>query len=125
MIVGIDYYRTISAYPQQFDSMITNLIAGGHTVYIVSAVGGKSAGTVEQAVIDLYPWLVVYSDMVHEVRFKRPHESPALKLAKCKELGIEIFYDDRQDVVDMLNDNGILAFKVPRVNGTDTGADQK
>ena len=125
MTVGIDYYRTISAYPQQFGLMISNLLHGGETVYIVSAVGGKSAGTVRQAVLDLYPWLSAYTDMVHEVRFRRPHESPALKLAKCKELGIEIFYDDRSDVCDLLNENGILAFKVPRVNGTDTGADQK
>jgi hypothetical protein len=51
---------------------------------------------------------------VHEVVFRHPRESPVLKLAKCQELGIEVFYDDREDVCRLLNRNGILAFRVPR-----------
>jgi hypothetical protein len=37
-----------------------------------------------------------------------------LKLAKCRELGIEVFYDDREDVCRLLSRHGILALRVPR-----------
>jgi hypothetical protein len=51
---------------------------------------------------------------VHEVVFGHPRESPVLKLAKCQELGIELFYDDREDVCALLNRHHILAVRVPR-----------
>lgn len=55
---------------------------------------------------------------VHEVVFNDSRESPALKLAKCRELGIEVFYDDREDVCAILNRNGILAMRVARRDGS-------
>jgi hypothetical protein len=48
------------------------------------------------------------------VVFRHPKESPQLKLAKCVELGIQVFYDDREDVCRLLNQHGILALRVPR-----------
>jgi hypothetical protein len=51
-------------------------------------------------------------------RVPGPRESPHLKLAKCQELGIEVFYDDRDDVCRMLNKHGILAMRVPRTDGS-------
>ncbi len=51
---------------------------------------------------------------VHEVIFRHPRESPELKLAKCVELGIQAFYDDREDVCRLLNQHSILALHVLR-----------
>lgn len=53
-------------------------------------------------------------DLVHEVVFDSPKESPELKLAKCQELGIEMFFDDRDDVCRLLNKHGIVAMRVTR-----------
>ena len=55
---------------------------------------------------------------VHEVVFRDPRESPYLKLAKCQELGVEVFYDDRDDVCRVLNTHGILAMRVTRRDGS-------
>lgn len=101
-----------------------HLLEGDH-VYVVSAVGSKKAGTVLEAVRKIVPFLPEYR--IHEVLFNNPKQSPELKLAKCKELGITVFYDDREDVCRLLNKNGILAMRVTRKDNStyDLGAEQK
>jgi acid phosphatase class B len=51
---------------------------------------------------------------VFEVVYDDVSQAPALKLAKCQELGITVFYDDREDVCRLLNQHGILAVRVMR-----------
>ena len=114
MIVGFDYWHVLSHYPGQIEHLIAVHHAAGDEVHVISAIGRGRMGTVEaevRAVTDV--------PLVHEVVFSSPRESPELKLAKCFELGIEIFYDDREDVCRLLAANGILALRVPR--GGDAG----
>lgn len=109
MIVGFDYWHVLSHYPRQIGHLISVHAAAGDEVHVISAIGRGRVGTVEAEVR-------VVSDVpvVHEVVFSHTRESPELKLAKCFELGIEIFYDDREDVCRLLARNGILALRVPR-----------
>ena len=109
MIVGFDYWHVLSHYPAQIGHLIEVHAAAGDEVHVVSAIGRGRIGTVEAEVRRV-------SDVptVHEVVFNSPRESPQLKLAKCFELGIEVFYDDREDVCRLLADHGILALRVPR-----------
>ncbi len=110
MKIGFDYWNVCSAYPRHFATLARSLIRDGHEVHVISAVGASRAGTIEDEVIYLS---IPYTE-VHVVVFGRPSESPSLKLAKCQELGIGVFYDDREDVVALLAAHGILAFRVPR-----------
>ena len=91
-------------------------------VFVISAIGKGRIGTVGKDVENTPGWGGFnpdwYKTHVVEVVFKNSSESPERKLAKCKALGIQIFFDDRQDVCDLLNANGILAFKVPRKDNT-------
>ena len=117
MIVGFDYWHVLSHYPTQIGHLIALHAAAGDEVHVVSAIGHGRIGTVEaevRAVTDV--------PTVHEVVFDHTRESPELKLAKCAELGIEVFYDDREDVCRLLAANGILAFRVPR-GGASAGQD--
>jgi hypothetical protein len=132
MIVGFDYWNVISHNPEKIDFLMRAIelmmMSSYDTVYhvhVVSTIGKTRIGTVEARVNEvLAPYLHEDYYQVHEVVFKHAKESPELKLAKCKELGIEMFFDDRKDVVDLLNDNGILAFLVPRsTNLNDLGAE--
>ena len=109
MIVGFDYWNVLSHYPRQIGHLMAVHEAAGDEVHVISAIGRGRIGTVEAEVR-------VVSDVptVHEVVFSHTRESPELKLAKCFELGIEIFYDDREDVCRLLAQNGILALRVPR-----------
>jgi hypothetical protein len=100
--VGFDYWQVLSHYPDQIKMLEWSLHTAGHDTHIISAVGRNRAGSVAKEVLKVIP------------DFNNPRQSPELKLAKCQELGITMFYDDRTDVVDLLNANGILAFLVPR-----------
>ena len=109
MIVGFDYWHVLSHYPRQIGHLIKLHQAAGDEVHVISAIGRGRMGTVEAEVRQ-----VTDVPTVHEVVFDHTRESPELKLAKCLELGIEIFYDDREDVCRLLAENGILALRVPR-----------
>jgi acid phosphatase class B len=109
MIIGFDYWQVLSHYPDEIAHLMQVHDAIGDRVHVVSAVGRNRAGTVEAEVR-----AITEVPEVHEVVFSHPSQSPQLKLAKCRELGIEVFYDDRDDVCRLLSLNGILAMRVPR-----------
>lgn len=110
--VGFDYWQVLSHYPDQIKTLEGSLHIAGHETHIISAVGRNRAGSVKREVLKVIPDF--FEENIHEVLFNNPKQSPELKLAKCQALGITIFFDDRTDVVDLLNANGILAFLVPR-----------
>lgn len=113
MIVGFDYWQVLSHYPVEMAHLIRLHDLAGDRVHVVSAIGVGRIGTVEAEVraISAVP-------EVHEVVFSHPSEAPSLKLAKCRELGIELFYDDREDVCRLLSRHGVLALQVPRRDET-------
>ena len=119
MIVGFDYWNVLSHYPRQVAHLMAVHQAAGDEVHVISAIGHGRIGTVEAEVRE-----VTDVPVVHEVVFTHTRESPELKLAKCFELGIEIFYDDREDVCRLLAQNGILALRVPRGGSGDGSTDQ-
>ncbi|MBV1778716.1 hypothetical protein KRR55_06265 [Paeniglutamicibacter sp. ABSL32-1] len=123
MIVGFDYWQVISHYPEYFSRLAMMHQEAGDKVVVISAVGPKRQGTVEAEVRQAG---IPNSVLVHEVLFDHPGESPALKLAACRGLGVSIFYDDRDDVCRLLNEHGILALRVPRKDGStyDLGAER-
>jgi len=112
MKVGFDYWQVVSHYPQYFSQLAMAHRENGSEIVIISAVGKDRVGTV-QAEIDK---IGTFSNAVkvYEVVFDNPAESPELKLAKCLELGVTVFYDDRDDVCRLLNKHGILAMRVTR-----------
>lgn len=112
MIVGFDYWNVISKYPTYMGYLADVLYSTRNDIHVISAIGKGRVGTIAEEVQHYWPSFP--SEFVHEVVWKSSKESPELKLAKCKELGIQVFFDDRKDVCDLLNANGILAFLVPR-----------
>lgn len=126
MTIGFDYWQCVSHYPDEFSEMwgaFENYICD---VHIISAIGKTRIGTIADDVRSHKQFERMPDSRIHEVVFKKSRESPELKLAKCKELGITMFFDDRQDVCDLLNANGILAFKVPRKDdSTDIEGERK
>ena len=116
MKIGLDYWNCCSHHPGYFRSLATLALTAGHEVHVVSAVGRRHAGSVAPAIAELG----IPVTGVHEVLFKRPVESPALKVAKCLELGFggqDAFYDDRDDVCRAMTAAGILAMRVTRADG--------
>lgn len=112
MVIGFDYWQVISHYPDDFEWLYTAFTWQGADVHVISAIGETRKGTIVKEVQNHWPWFD--EDNVHEMVFKNPRESPELKLEKCKELGITMFFDDRDDVCRLLNKNGIVALRVTR-----------
>jgi hypothetical protein len=110
MKVGFDYWNVCSAYPEFFRDMALMLLRGGHEVHVISAITRNRAGTVAGEI----EVLGIPVTAVHEVVFKYASESPALKTARAVELGLDAFYDDRDDVCQAMTEEKILAFRVTR-----------
>lgn len=110
--IGLDYWRVCSHFPGYFRNLASQNIVAGNEIHIISAIGKNRRNTIRQEVEDLG---IPYTE-VHELVFRHPSESPALKALKCAELGISVFYDDREDVCAELVSKGILAFRVPRLS---------
>lgn len=136
MKIGFDYWNVTSHYPEGIGFLMCAIhqfaaLPGEDSpeVHVISAIGPKRVGTIEDEVFDTLLKAGYESDVmltgVHEVVTSREKKSPELKLAKCQELGIQMFFDDRQDVCDLLNENGILAFKVPRKGTTDSQGERE
>lgn len=116
MIVGFDYWQVLSHYPEHISELIYALNEHGAEVHIISAIGKQRIGTIAA---DVHKHMYDFPDSaIHEVVFDKPAQSPELKLAKCKELGITMFFDDRDDVCALLNANGIVAMRVTRKDGS-------
>lgn len=129
MIVGFDYWQVTSHYPKEIGELMFALkhaprLPGDepHQIHVISAIGKGRIGTIPDDVFNSLLSAGFDSDElldgIHEVVFERAKESPELKLAKCQELGIDIFFDDRDDVCALLNENGIVAMRVTRKDGS-------
>ena len=127
--IGIDYWQVLSHHSKYFCELIRVHMNAGHAVHIVSAVGENRINTVDDAVRKIMAenGVGAYFPQVHELVFDDPKESPELKLAACKALGIVAFYDDRDDVCRLLNKNGVTAMRVTRKDNStyDLGAEIK
>lgn len=124
MIIGFDYWQVISHYPKETGLLCDAMYEAGHEVHVISAIGKQRIGTIAADVQK--EWPTFPEDLIHEVVFDSPKQSPELKLSKCKELGIEMFFDDRDDVCRLLNKNGIVAMRVTRKDNStyDLGAER-
>lgn len=108
MVVGFDYWNTISQNVNLFSSLASSIISEGGKVYIISAVGSVRIQTTQAAIEQLG----IPNDGIILCEFKHPSEAPQLKLAVCQSYGIQMFFDDRRDICELLNKNGILACNV-------------
>lgn len=110
MKIGLDYWNVCSTHPDYFRWLARAALAAGDEVHVISAIGrnrmGTVAGEIEQLGIPV--------TAVHEVVFDHPRESPWRKVSKVLELGITVYYDDRDDVCEAMTASGILAMRVTR-----------
>ena len=111
-IVGFDFHNVLDLHPQMID-LLWVFVRDEYEVHIISAVGPKRAGTIAGEV-DKILGPHAQDIQVHEVVFRHPRESPILKAELARLLGIEIFFDDRADVCEAMNHEGILCLQVPR-----------
>lgn len=125
MKIGFDYWQVLSHFQPQCSFMLSAFISEGAELHVISAVGGKhTPGSVFEAIERMqYPFK---PENVHAVVFEHPKQSPELKVAKALELGLDMFFDDRDDVCRAMNKAGIMAMRVTRKDNStyDLGAER-
>lgn len=90
--ISVDYDDTASTAKGK--ELLKRLISEGKTVYIISARGSK------------FPIVDALKDLIPEGRIFATGSNKA-KVQKALDLRIETHYDNRQDVVDKMNEVGI------------------
>ena len=112
MIIGIDYWKTITAHPKFFKSFVEIMQSDGHSVYLISAYNQKRSGISykEQIKRECAEYKIDF-DRIVVVGFKSDDQNPEVKLKTCLDLGVEIFFDDRPDVCELLAKNNIVTFQ--------------
>lgn len=108
MIIGIDYYRTITTNPKIFRKLTATLLNQGCTIYIITAVRADKVALVKDSV----KRSKVPHTMLEVVVFKEFEDIPQLKLEACKRLGVRLMFDDLEQVCILLAENNILTAQV-------------
>ena len=113
MIIGLDFYKTISAFHKEFRAIASSLMSDGHKVVIISALGkSTSLENYKRHVREFAKTHSIPYDTLHVIQFDKDEEIPQLKLEACEIHGVQIYFDDREDVCQKLQENGIVAMRV-------------
>lgn len=116
MIIGFDYFKTLTTHHKVFKPLARAIIETGGKVYIISALSDQAdkanyEKSLEKFLTDInFP----YTSFVVVVFPKGQEDDniPFLKLEKAQELEIELYIDDREDVVELMSQNGIVGLLV-------------
>lgn len=96
--IGFDLDGTISAFPREFETLMTALTAAGHHVFVLSGAGEDEPAPGEQeAKVQYLRSLGIGPDCYEElIVVPHPHENKARVI---QERGIGIFFDNNKQNV--------------------------
>jgi len=104
MILGLDFYDTITKHPQTYRDLAYAVLADGGEVYIISAIKkGSKTPPIQKYAIPNTATIIV--------EFNTIKETPRLKYEACLNNGVQLFIDDMQPTIDYLNSKKILCLK--------------
>lgn len=113
MIIGFDWYNTITRHEELLATFSKILKASGHKIYIITAAkSGKNIFEYAESVKKHLDEIGFERDGIFAFSFEESGDIPQMKLEHCKELKVEYFFDDRRDVCWLLSQNGIKACNV-------------
>lgn len=108
IIVGLDYYRTITNDPKLFRELSAALIAAGCTVYVITAVRSANVEKTRQSI----KHSKVPSTYIEFVIFENFKDIPRLKLEACKRLGVKLMLDDLPEICKLLSEHRIMTAQI-------------
>lgn len=114
-VVGFDYNGVINKYPKIFAGFSRALKQSGVKVVVISAYSTVlDEETYLSKLIKEFNEINFVYDRIILTTFDRqdPTTIPGSKLIECKKYQVEQFYDDRGDVIKLLNENGIEGIRV-------------
>lgn len=112
MILGLDFYDTITAYPVAIRKLAESILAAGGEVHIVSAI--KPVNT-ERSARHLKDARIPYTS-VQWLYYERHEDMPKLKVPVYKKLGCDIIIDDNEWVVAEAIRNRLCALLISGIS---------
>ena len=127
MIIGIDIDNTLTKYPEFFVELGLLIRNAGGKVYIITALGHRSAIAMLNEVADKAGHHDFYDDLIDTSRYNTWERSLIGKIKHneilvghfkqriCKELGVQVMFDDQSELHRYCGDTPI--FGVPKMKG--------
>jgi hypothetical protein len=109
---GFDYWKTLSHHHDVLVPLIDALVTCGNRVVVISACGKDKEKTTPDVIATLNLPLSVEIHMVIWDGDKQ-ETAPEIKHKKAKELGVDVFFDDREDICTYFNERGLPCFRSP------------
>lgn len=104
MILGLDFYKTITVCPRVYKKLAETILAGGGQVHIITAVKSKN---VEKVKVELAATDVPYTEL-HIVEFTEYNDIPELKAQVCGRLELDMLIDDMRETVELVYKSHIV-----------------
>jgi len=108
MVIGLDFYGTITKNPKFFRQLTAALIAAGHLVYIISAVGEANVEKLKKDVRHSH----VSHTALEIITFIDFEFVSGLKAEACKRLGVQCLIDDSDENCRDATKLGVMSFMV-------------
>lgn len=116
MIVGFDYWNTITEHSSELSAIARSLVQSGHNIHIISAISTKTDPVEYLDLVKNFLKEIDFPyDQIHLVVFKYSTDVPKLKLTVALKHKIRLFVDDREDVCQIFRIHGIGALKSVRL----------
>lgn len=108
MILGLDFYGTITTNVRRFKDLAQTILDSKGEVYIISAVAPENEQRVKQ---DIKHSRIPYTD-VDVITYTHHNQVPKLKLEKVRQRHVDIMVDDRTDTCVLLAKYGYTALAI-------------
>jgi len=116
MVIGFDYFKTLTTHHKTLRPIARAIMAEGGFVYIISALSDQGnreqyEKSMEKFLTDTnFPYTKFF--VVVFPKGQEDEHIPFLKLEKCQDLGVELYIDDREDVAELMSQNGITGLVI-------------
>ncbi len=109
MVIAFDIDDTITRHPEFFSVIASALLDAGHTVLILTC---RDAARREEAIAELADYGVGYTELIM-------YEGGAAnffswKAQVCKQRGVDVFFEDMQEVLREVGDETLCLMAVDR-----------
>ena len=115
MILGLDFHNVITQFPDEMSAMADAVTKDGGKVFIVSAITEK--GLDEHGGEEAYKAEIAKFGVMNDgiVVVIGPNEMfPRLKYVAIRDKKIDVFIDDRPDIIKFLHEKGECAIQMPK-----------
>jgi len=125
MKIGIDVDGTLRTYPEFFTTLGRLFRADGHEVYIITGLG-KAKATEKLSEVEAIYGTEFYNALFSSAEYNESERAligvvqenelivGIFKQRLCRQLGVDIMFDDKATIHALIDKHGVPIFAVPK-----------